>query len=230
MSKNIRERKCLVTGDKFPAHKMIRFVMDPGGNIIPDVAAKLPGRGCWIVADRKILEKALKKGVFFRFGHHILSKVKKNSSAKSRLDDVEVLEEAGSQEPHMRVLVQDDLADLVEKLMLQRCLDYLGLANRSGRIISGFEKVRAALKAGKAQILIEASDAAENGRSKICQGLGEKLDKLRVIERFTREQLGQALGLSNAVHLALLPGGMSESFLKEFSRYEGLRCGDSSKE
>lgn len=230
MSKNIRERKCLVTGVKKPSSELIRFVLDPTGNIIPDVAAKLPGRGCWIAAERDVLEKAVKKGVFFRFGHHILSR--KKTASRARPVDVETLEEAepAPAKKSQKVLVQDDLVDLVERLMLQRCLDYLGLANRSGRIVSGFEKVHSILKSGKGRILIEAADAAENGRSKMRQGLAEKLDKLRVINVFSRDQLGQALGLSNAVHLALLPGGMSESFLKELSRYEGLRCGDSSIE
>jgi len=107
-------------------------------------------------------------------------------------------------------------------LLRQRCLDFLGLVNRAGLLVSGFEKVRAVMKAGKCHVLITAQDAADNGRSKLCSGMGNVLDNLRVVDMFTREQLGQTLGLSNAVHVALMSGGMTESFLKEFSRYEGL--------
>ena len=127
-------------------------------------------------------------------------------------------------EPAFRLFVRVDenLPDIVEQLLRQRCLNYLGLVNRAGLLITGFEKVRAKLQAGKCRALITADDAADNGRSKLCSGLGNVLDKLRVIDMFTREELGQTLGLSNAVHVALLPGGMTESFLAEFSRYEDI--------
>jgi len=122
----------------------------------------------------------------------------------------------------LQVTVDGNLPELVAQLLRQRCLDYLGLVNRAGLLVSGFEKVRSALKADKCRALISAEDAAAGGRSKICSGLGNVLEKLQVIDMFTRDELGQILGLSNAVHVALLSGGITESFLKEFSRYEGV--------
>lgn len=214
MSKNLRskknrQRKCLVTGDIYDTCKLIRFVLDPEGNVIPDVAAKLPGRGGWVLAEGKTLKSAMKKKIFVRFGHKVLaSSGEKNDEA-----------EAGEKK---QVQVDEGLPDLVAKLLRQRCLNYLGLVNRTGRLVSGFEKTRSALKSGKVRALIMAEDAAEGGRSKICSGLGNVLEKLPVIDMFTRDELGQTLGLSNAVHVALLSGGMTESFLKEFFRYEGV--------
>ena len=38
----------IVSGDIMPEHRLIRFVADPDGNIVPDAAAKLPGRGAWV--------------------------------------------------------------------------------------------------------------------------------------------------------------------------------------
>lgn len=60
------ERRCLVTGEVQPKHGLIRFVADPDGTVVPDLAEKLPGRGFWVTADRTILEKAMKKGLFAR--------------------------------------------------------------------------------------------------------------------------------------------------------------------
>ena len=196
-----RERKCLVSGETYPVSRLIRFVLDPDGNVIPDVTARLPGRGGWILADGKTLQTAMKKKIFVRFGHRVLAAQK-------------------GEKPTVRV--DDNLPDLVERLLRQRCLDYLGLVNRAGLLVSGFEKVRAALKGGKCRALITAQDAAAGGRSKICSGLGNVLEKLRMIDMFTREELGQILGLSNGVHVALLSGKMTESFLNEFSRYENI--------
>ena len=198
---------------------MIRFVVDPQGRVVPDVAAKLPGRGGWILADRATLESAVKKKIFVRFGHRVLMSPSRKATDVEELDGMEKEQVSGRKTP---VLVDDDLLDTVVRLLGQRCLNYLGLVNRAGLLVSGFEKVRALLKADKCRAVITAKDAAEDGRRKIFSGTGNVLDKLRMIDMFTREELGQTLGLSNAVHVALLPGGMTESFLNEFSRYEGV--------
>ncbi len=215
MSKKPRERKCLVTGETHAVHKLIRFVLDPTGNVIPDVAGKLPGRGGWVLAEGKTLKSAMKKKIFVRFGHKVLA------SSGRKMADVVALEDQEHNQKQ-RVTVDDNLPDLVTQLLRQRCLNYLGLVNRAGLLVSGFEKVRSALKTNKCRALITAEDAAEGGRSKICSGLGNVLVNLQVIDMFTRDELGQTLGLSNAVHVALLSGGMTESFVKEFSRYEGV--------
>ncbi len=43
-----RERRCIVSGEVLPESKLIRFVVSPDGEVTPDVAAKLPGRGIWV--------------------------------------------------------------------------------------------------------------------------------------------------------------------------------------
>lgn len=49
-----------------PARDMIRFVVDPGGRLWPDIANKLPGRGIWLRADRESLEDARRRSIFAR--------------------------------------------------------------------------------------------------------------------------------------------------------------------
>ncbi len=46
------ERKCIATGDVQPKHGLIRFVVGPDAQIVPDIAGKLPGRGIYVAADR----------------------------------------------------------------------------------------------------------------------------------------------------------------------------------
>jgi predicted RNA-binding protein YlxR (DUF448 family) len=60
------ERRCIVTGAVGPKSGLIRFVLGPDGDIVPDIAGKLPGRGIWVSSDRKALEKAVAKGLFAR--------------------------------------------------------------------------------------------------------------------------------------------------------------------
>jgi len=59
------ERRCIVTGEVQPKAGLIRFVVGPDGQIVPDILGKLPGRGIWVTADRAVLDKA-KKGQFAR--------------------------------------------------------------------------------------------------------------------------------------------------------------------
>ncbi len=58
------ERKCIATGEVCPTGALIRFVVGPDGQIAPDIAGKLPGRGIWVKADRAALDRAVSKKLF----------------------------------------------------------------------------------------------------------------------------------------------------------------------
>lgn len=59
-------RRCIATGRPAARDGLIRFVVDPDGRIVPDLAAKLPGRGMWLSADRQRFKTALDKKLFAR--------------------------------------------------------------------------------------------------------------------------------------------------------------------
>jgi predicted RNA-binding protein YlxR (DUF448 family) len=46
--------------------RLVRFVAGPQGQVTPDLARKLPGRGIWVAANREAVETAAKKGLFAR--------------------------------------------------------------------------------------------------------------------------------------------------------------------
>ena len=60
------ERRCIATGASAPQAGLIRFVVGPGGMVVPDVAGRLPGRGIWVSADRAALERAAARKLFAR--------------------------------------------------------------------------------------------------------------------------------------------------------------------
>lgn len=64
--REVAERKCIATGTIRPKPEMIRFVVGPDGQIAPDLAEKLPGRGIWVTANRSSLDLAEKKRAFSR--------------------------------------------------------------------------------------------------------------------------------------------------------------------
>ncbi len=59
-------RRCIATRDSLPKEKMLRFVLGPGREIVPDLVGKLPGRGMWLSARGDVLERALSRGAFMR--------------------------------------------------------------------------------------------------------------------------------------------------------------------
>src|SRR5947209_13888373 len=134
---DMRERRCIVTHAVLSEEKLVRFVLDPQRHVVPDVAAKLPGRGMWVSADRETLERAVAKGYFSR-------------AAKAP------------------VAVTFDIVDRVERLIAARMCGDLGLARRSGQLLVGFDNTARALAGARPPaVLIEASDAADDGRRKL---------------------------------------------------------------
>jgi hypothetical protein len=60
------ERKCIATGESQPKAGLIRFCLGPEGQVVPDILGRLPGRGFYVSADRELIEKAARKGLFAR--------------------------------------------------------------------------------------------------------------------------------------------------------------------
>lgn len=116
-----------------------------------------------------------------------------------------------------------DLSDQIERILMKRCLDQLGLARREGVLISGFEKCHAALKAGRAAWLIEASDGSEDGRTKLLVAVDKSERDVEVCGVFPSSDLGLALGLENAIHHVLPVGRRAERWAFEARRLAGFR-------
>jgi len=60
------QRRCIVTRTQGDRGRMIRFVVGPDRAIVPDLAARLPGRGFWLSPRADVLETARTKGAFAR--------------------------------------------------------------------------------------------------------------------------------------------------------------------
>ncbi|MBV9150816.1 MAG: RNA-binding protein [Alphaproteobacteria bacterium] len=60
------QRRCIVTGENRDRSALLRFVIGPDGEVVPDVAGRLPGRGLWLTPRRDIVERALAKRLFAR--------------------------------------------------------------------------------------------------------------------------------------------------------------------
>jgi uncharacterized protein len=59
-------RRCLVTRERAEKARMIRFVLGPDRALVPDLTARLPGRGLWLSARADVIETARTRGAFAR--------------------------------------------------------------------------------------------------------------------------------------------------------------------
>ena len=117
------------------------------------------------------------------------------------------------------VLVPADLPALLERLLVQRCLDAIGLARRAGELVSGFDQVAAVLATGASGLLLEASDAAIHGRQKLRAKQGDG----PVVDHFTRTELGQALGRDAVVHAWIKNGRLATRLSADAAKLDGFR-------
>lgn len=200
------ERQCAVTREVLPISSLIRFVLDPDGQVIADLKRVLPGRGVWVTAAKEIVAVAEKdrKKVFGR-----------GFKTEAR--------------------VETGLAERVDALMDRAALQALSMTRKAGELVTGYSKVDAALRRDSVVGLIQASDAADDGARKlaaVAAGRTELANGCQIVRLFNSDQLGLALGRSNVIHAALLAGQASENFLarvRDLERFRGYSVADDEK-
>ena len=68
-----KQRRCISSGEVCDKSDMIRFIVGPNNEVIPDISEKLPGRGIWVKSNRSFLEKALSKKLFIKSAKYKVS-------------------------------------------------------------------------------------------------------------------------------------------------------------
>jgi predicted RNA-binding protein YlxR (DUF448 family) len=123
----------------------------------------------------------------------------------------------------MQVTVQDDLLDEVEKQLARRVVDLISLQRKGGRAVAGYEKVKSWLQNEEAQVLIQATDGSERGKTKLSTPhYGQYIGWL------TADELGLAFGRQTVIHGALASGGLTLRVVEEAQRLKGVRVNEAS--
>ena len=183
------ERRCILSGDTTAREGLVRLAIAPDGLVLPDAAAKAPGRGAWIGVTRAELEEALAEG------HLKKALVRAFKGAP--------------------LTIPDDLPARVEAGLARHLADRLGLELRSGNIVMGSARIEEQARSGRIAVLLHASDSSEDGRRKLDQAWRVGNDAEGSGQRGTvlpldRHALSVALGRDNVVHLGVAghPGDM----------------------
>jgi len=122
-----------------------------------------------------------------------------------------------------KIVAPGDLADQVEERLRTRLLAALGLARKAGDLTFGFERVLAAVAAGKAAWLVEATDGADEGRRKLMAAARRAQLQPRLLRVFDSSELSLALGARNVIHTAFLAGRGAQRWTVEVERLAGFR-------
>jgi len=96
--------------------------------------------------------------------------------------------------------------------MKNRLLSHLGLAMRSGKLVTGEEKVLAAVRSSEAKLVVLAEDASDNARKKYVDKCSYY--SVPLIECGTRYELGRCIGKESRVAIAVLDHGFAQLMLK----------------
>ena len=192
-------RRCILSGEKDARQGLIRLAVGPDGVIVPDVRARAPGRGAWIGVDKATLDQAIAKGKF------------KGALARAF--------KSGD------VTAPADLSTRIGDALLQDALNRLGLESRSGRLLTGSEKIDAAARKGEVKLLLHASDAGTDGNRKLDQawriGRDSEGSGLQgMVLPLGRTILSLALGRENVVHLAIIDRGAADRVALALARWQ----------
>ncbi|WFL77830.1 DUF448 domain-containing protein [Altererythrobacter arenosus] len=191
------ERRCILSGEHGSRDSLVRLAISPEGLVLPDPAAKAPGRGAWIGVTRAELEAATAKG-------HLKGALARAFKGAS-------------------LSIPEDLADLVEQALERSLRDRLGLELRAGKLVLGSDRIAEQARMGRIAMLLHAADASEDGRKKLDQAWRVGRDAEGSGERgrvlpLDRAALSVALGRENVVHLALADAAAAERVEQALAR------------
>jgi predicted RNA-binding protein YlxR (DUF448 family) len=182
------ERMCAVTRAVRPIDELIRFVVAPSGEVIPDLKRKLPGRGLWLSASRKAVAEAVRRN---QFGKGFRRDVRVSPTLPA---DTENLMVRGAVEAlAMAAKAGQVVAGFAKVEGALQARQAVALIHAADGAPDGIRKLDAILR----------QKAGYDGES----------PEFPVIGILTSEQLDLALGRSNVIHAALLAGAAGKTFL-----------------
>ena len=197
-------RMCAVSREVRPIEELIRFVVSPQGDVIPDLKRKLPGRGLWVSASRRTVAEAVRRHQFskgFKRDVRVAATLPADTEAllvRSATEALAMAAKAGQ--------VVSGFAK-VEGLLEQ---------GRAGALIHASDGAADGIR---------KLDAIAGQRSR---NIGDSPD-LAIVTVLTSAELDLALGRSNVIHAALLAGPASKTFLSRCQMLVQYRMADDDK-
>jgi uncharacterized protein len=192
-----RVRRCVATMERRSPEGMLRFVLSPDGLLTPDLDARLPGRGAWVMAGRDHLETAIRKGAFSRA---FKTQAKTPPDLVDRVHGLLVrraLDGLGLGRRAGQVLAGFD--QVREHLRAERPACLIEASDGAAD--------------GRAKVL---------GLARAVHQHGEE-SRIQLIACFTAAELGMALGRERVIHACVKRGRFADAWLADIARLSGFR-------
>ncbi|MDZ5700187.1 RNA-binding protein [Chelativorans sp. M5D2P16] len=192
----MNDRTCIVTRKTREPEELIRFVAGPDGAVVPDLKRKLPGRGCWVGAEKGLVEKAVARDLFKRA---LKAPVSAPPDLAERVDALMVSGALGT-------------------LGLARKAGAVALgATKVEAAVRGGKAVAVLHAAEASQDGIRKITAARRAAAHVG---GEKVPAFKL---FSEAEMSLALGATNVIHAAVLDRGPGEAALKRLVTLAAFR-------
>lgn len=176
---------------------LIRYVLSPEAEIVPDIANKLPGRGVYTCFNMGCAKKAVEKDLFSKS----LKQAVKHESAEM-------------------------LCANIARCMEDRISSYIALANKAGKVVSGSDMVMENLRKNtlQAKLALLANDISEDIGFKI--GNLADVNGITYYSLFDRNRLGELLGKGLRSAIVVQGEGFVVSLIREIERYRDFLRGE----
>ncbi|MCC8942586.1 RNA-binding protein [Bradyrhizobium sp. Arg68] len=202
--KSATTRMCAVSREVRPIDELIRFVVAPSGEVVPDIKRKLPGRGLWLSASRRSVAEAVRRHQF----------------SKGFKRDVRVAPTLPTDTETLLVRSVTEALAMAAKAGQVVC--------GFGKVEDALNRSETAA------LIHASDGAADGIRKldAILRQRGEKRGEspvIAVVNVLTSEELDLALGRSNVIHAALLAGPASKTFLSRCQLLVRYRMADDDK-
>jgi predicted RNA-binding protein YlxR (DUF448 family) len=196
---------CVVTRTVRPIDELIRFVVAPTGEAIPDLKRKLPGRGLWVSASHKAVAEAARRNLFSKG-------FKKNVKASATLaDDTDKLMLRGLIEALAMTAKAGQVVSGFTKVEDALRRGTVGLLlHASNGAPDGIRKL----------------DGIARQRVEFDAESGEDAQPMPIFTVLSSDELDLALGRSNVIHAAVLTGPAGKTFLSRSQTLVQYRLAD----
>ncbi|MFB9261818.1 RNA-binding protein [Bradyrhizobium erythrophlei] len=202
--KSATSRMCAVSREVRPIDELIRFVVAPSGEVIPDIKRKLPGRGMWVSASRRSVAEAVRRHQFskgFKRDVRVAPTLPSDTEAllvRSAIEALAMAAKAGQ--------VVSGFGKVEDAL---KGGEFTALIHATDGAADGIRKLDAILR----------QRDQKRGESPV----------IAVVNVLTSAELDLALGRSNVIHAALLAGPASKTFLSRCQMLVRYRMADADK-
>lgn len=197
MPRHEPERTCIVTRTVHPPAELIRFVLGPDQQVVPDLKHKLPGRGVWVTGRQDLVEEAIRRRLFAR-------------AFKAEVKAPETLAE------DIRQALRTDLR---QSLALANKAGTVVTGFHKVESVIAEKPLAALIHAAEA-----AEDGRRKITNQLRKRLGDAISSIPVVQDLSNDELDLALGRSHVIHAALVAGAGSDGFLNRWHRYRTY-CG-----